>query len=175
MNYNNVDIKTYIKRQDIISATYILVVCEYLINKLQNTKEKLRLNDVAFEDEYFIERIYQKLWKNDVSRKMIRYYLEISDIWLGDKIMTDFINKTNIRFYRDEIFNSIVNRRTGVVSKIKKKVTRLDSRVDNKDEIDYNDLQPIIDYMNYLRKKYYNKNCIVESSQNYDFEKIKYD
>lgn len=178
MKYWDIDTKTYLRRQNIISATYIMVVCEFLVNKLQNTKEKIRLNDIAFENEYFVERIYQKLWKNDVSRKMIKYYLEgfeISDIWLSIKVIMDFIDKTGIRFYIDNVSNSIVNRRTGVVSKVTKKVMRLDSVTDDKNEIDYNDLPPIIEYMNYIRKNYYDKDHIIESGQNYDFEKVKYD
>ena len=177
MKYWDIDTKTYLKRQNIISATYIMVVCEFLVNKLQNTKEKIRLNNIAFEDEYFVERIYQKLWKNDVSRKMIKYYLErfeISDIWLSIKVIMDFIDKTGIRFYIDNISSSIVNRRTGVVSKVTKKVMRLDS-VTDKNEIDYNDLPPIIEYMDYIRKNYYDKDHVIESGQNYDFEKVKYD
>lgn len=178
MKYWDIDTKTYLKRRNIISATYILVVCEFIVNKLQNTKEKIKLNDMAFEDEYFVERIYQKLWKNDVSRKMIKYYLEgfeISDIWMNINVIMDFIDKTGIRFYIDNISSSIVNRRTGVVSKVTKKVMRLDSVTDDKNEIDYNDLPTIIEYMNYIRKSYYDKDHIIESGQNYDFEKVKYD
>jgi hypothetical protein len=29
--------------------------------------------------------------------------------------------------------------------------------------------------MNYIRKNYYDKDHIIESGQNYDFEKVKYD
>lgn len=162
---------------DLIDATFLLLISECLLNDLNNDDfVEANSDDLNIDVVYIIERLYQKLWKNNITRKMINKHFS-NNFYKSDRLFTFYVRKVGIDMDMIEI-NMRKEGSKGTIIRRVRSVLRIErlSQGRNRHHYTYDEIKKILtEIITNIRKNYFEDAHVIENNVEYEFEKVKFD